>query len=120
MPRSATVGRVEGVVEHTATFGVFVELEAGLVLIPGSETDLPKGRDLASSFPGGTRVAATVLSVEPERKRISLSLKKAKESKAVKDFRRWKDERQAERKVEVTAFGAALIKALKQPQEPKQ
>jgi len=112
---------VEGVVEHTATFGVFVELEPGLIaLIPGSETDLPKGRDLASSFPAGTRVSATVLSVEPERKRISLSLKKAKESKAAKDFHRWKDERQGERKVEVTAFGAALIKALKQPQEPKQ
>jgi small subunit ribosomal protein S1 len=111
---------VEGVVEHTATFGVFVELEPGLVaLIPGSESDLPKGRDLGSAFPPGTRVSATVLSVEPERKRISLSLKKAKESKAAKDFRRWKDERQPERKVEVTGFGAALMKALKQPREPK-
>jgi small subunit ribosomal protein S1 len=111
---------VEGLVEHTATFGVFVELEPGLIaLIPGSETDLPKGRDLATSFPAGARVTATVLSVEPARKRISLSLKKARESKAAKDFHRWKDERQAERKVEVTAFGAALMKALKQPREPK-
>jgi ribosomal protein S1 len=91
-----------------------------IALIPGSETDLPKGRDFTSSFPGGTRVSATVLSVEAERKRISLSLKKAKDSKAAKDFRRWKDERQPERKVEVTGFGAALMKALKQPHEPKQ
>jgi small subunit ribosomal protein S1 len=104
---------VEGTVERTANFGVFVQLEPGVVaLIPASETDSPKGTDLAKSFPAGGKISATVLSVEPQRKRISLSVKKAKEGKAVREFRKWADDKKAERKPEVTAFGAALMKAL--------
>jgi small subunit ribosomal protein S1 len=106
---------VEGIVERTANFGVFVQLEPGLTaVIPASETDVPKGGDLAASFAPGSRVSATVLTVDPQRKRISLSVKKAKEGKASKEFRRWADEKKAERKAEVTAFGAALAKALQQ------
>jgi small subunit ribosomal protein S1 len=105
---------VEGIVERTANFGVFVQLEPGLTaLIPASETDLPKGTDLAATFLPGTRVSATVLSVDPERKRMSLSVKKAREGKAVKEYRRWAEEKKTERKPEVTAFGAALMKALR-------
>jgi small subunit ribosomal protein S1 len=104
---------VEGIVERTANFGVFVQLEPGLTaLIPASETDVPKGGDLAAAFGPGARVSATVISVDPKRKRISLSVKKAKEGKASKEFRRWADEKKTERKPEVTAFGAALMKAL--------
>jgi small subunit ribosomal protein S1 len=106
---------VEGMVERTAKFGVFVQLEAGLTaLIPASETDSPKGTDLATRFPSGAKITATVLSVEPERKRLSLSVKQAKDGKSAKEFRHWAEERkQAERKPELTAFGAALQKALK-------
>jgi small subunit ribosomal protein S1 len=104
---------VEGLVERTASFGVFVQIEPGLTaLIPASEADVPKGGDLAAAFPAGGRVTATVLSVDTQRKRISLSVKKAKEGKASKEFRRWADEKKTERKPEVTAFGAALMKAL--------
>lgn len=104
---------LEGTVERIANFGVFIQLEPGLTgLIPASETDLPRGTDLATSFSPGSRVSVTVLSVDPERKRISLSVKKAKEGKAVKEFRRWSEERKTERKTEVTAFGAALMRAL--------
>jgi small subunit ribosomal protein S1 len=105
---------VEGIVERTANFGVFVQLEPGLTaLIPASETDVPKGGDLAASFVPGSKITATVLSVDPQRKRISLSVKKAKEGKAVKEYRRWAEEKKVERKPEVTAFGAVLMKALK-------
>lgn len=104
---------VEGVVERTAAFGVFVALEPGLTgLIPASETDVPRGGDLAARFAPGSKVSAAVLSVDPERKRISLSVKKGKETKAAKEFRKWSEERQTERRQEVTAFGAALAKAL--------
>ena len=104
---------VEGTVERTANFGVFVQLEPGLTgLIPASETDVPRGGDLAKTFVAGSRVSATVLTVDPERKRLSLSVKKAREGKAVKEFRNWKEEKKAERKPEVTAFGSALMKAL--------
>ncbi len=109
---------VEGVIERTANFGVFVQLEPGLTgLIPASETDVPRGGDLAGHFAAGSRISATVLSVDPARKRISLSVKKAKEGKAVKEFRRWNEEKKVERKPEVSAFGAALAKALQQPKE---
>ena len=104
---------VEGTVERTANFGVFVQLEPGLTgLIPASETDVPRGGDLAKTFVAGSRVSATVLTVDPERKRLSLSVKKAREGKAVKEFRNWKEEKKAERKPEVTAFGSDLMKAL--------
>lgn len=104
---------VEGVVERTAAFGVFVALEPGLTgLIPASETDVPRGGDLAGRFVPGTKVSAAVLSVDSARKRISLSVKKAKESKVAKEFRKWSEERSAERRTEVTAFGAALARAL--------
>jgi small subunit ribosomal protein S1 len=105
---------VEGTVERIASFGVFVELEPGLTaLLPASETDVPRGTDLAGRFAAGSRISAAVLSVDPERKRISLSVKKGKETKAAKEFRRWSDERQqTERKSDVSAFGAALLKAL--------
>jgi small subunit ribosomal protein S1 len=104
---------VDGVVERTAAFGVFVELEPGLTgLIPASESDLPRGADLTASFAPGAKVTASVLTVDPARKRISLSLKKAKENRAAKEFRKWSEEKQAPRKAELTAFGAALQKAL--------
>jgi len=111
--RYVTGTLVDGVVERTASFGVFVELEPGLTaLIPASESDLPRGADLSERFTPGSHVSATVLSVDSERKRISLSLKKAKESKAHKEFKRWVETRDQQRKDEVTSFGAALMKAL--------
>ena len=104
---------VEGVVERTANFGAFIELEPGLTgLIPASESDLPKGSDLASAFQPGTKLSVTVLSVDPERKRVSLSVKKAKETRVAKEFHKWAAEREAPRRAELTAFGAALAKAL--------
>ena len=104
---------VDGIVERTAAFGVFVEIEPGLTgLIPASESDTPRGGDLASLFPPGAKVAASVLSVDTARKRMSLSLKKAKESKSSKEFRKWAEEKQAPKKTELSAFGAALQKAL--------
>jgi small subunit ribosomal protein S1 len=112
---------VDGIVERTAAFGVFVEIEPGLTgLIPASESDTPRGGDLASSFPPGTKVAASVLSVDTARKRMSLSLKKAKESKSSKEFRKWAEEKQAPKKAELSAFGAALQKALQGKPAEKQ
>ena len=113
-PSRYTAGTlVEGVIERTAPFGVFVELEPGVTaLIPASESDLPKGADLAATFIAGNRVSATILTVDADRKRISLSLKKAKEHKAHKEFRSWVETRNQPKREEVTAFGAALMRAL--------
>lgn len=119
--RYPTGSMVEGVVERVANFGVFVELEPGLTaLVPASESDVPKGGDLTAGFPPGSRITASVLTVDAARKRISLSLKKAKESKASREFRRWSEDRRAEREPEVTAFGTALMKALQKEPESGQ
>lgn len=105
---------VEGTVDRIAPFGVFVELEPGLeALIPASESDVPKGKSLAETFLPGTRVAAVVLSVDSSQRRLSLSVKKAKEKKASKEFRQWAEEKKAKPEPQVTAFGMALLKALK-------
>lgn len=119
--RYPTGSMVEGVVERVANFGVFVELEPGLTaLVPASESDVPKGGDLTAGFPPGSRITASVLTVDAARKRISLSLKKARESKASREFRRWSEDRRAEREPEVTAFGTALMKALQKEPESGQ
>jgi small subunit ribosomal protein S1 len=119
--RYPTGGMVEGVVERVANFGVFVELEPGLTaLVPASESDVAKGGDLTANFLPGSRITASVLTVDAARKRISLSLKKAKENKASREFRRWSEDRKAEREPEVTAFGAALMKAMQKEPESGQ
>lgn len=106
---------VEGTVLRIAPFGVFVELEPGLeALIPASESDVAKGKSLAETFIPGNRVAAVVLSVDPSQRRLSLSVKKAKEKKAAKEFRRWAEDRKVNSEPQVTAFGLALLKALKE------
>lgn len=111
---------VEGTVDRIAPFGVFVELEPGLeALIPASESDVPKGKSLAESFVPGTKVAAVVLSVDPAQKRLSLSVKKAKEKKAAKEFRQWAEDKKAKPEPQVTAFGMALLKALKEREVPR-
>lgn len=108
---------VEGTVERVAPFGVFVELEPGLeALIPASESDVPKGQSLEQHFVPGSRVTAVVLSVDPQHHRLSLSLKKAKEKKAAKEFRRWAEEQKPKGEPQVTAFGMALLKALQEKQ----
>ena len=69
---------VEGFVERTAPFGVFVQVAPGVTaLLPGSETNQPRGVDLSRAFKPGQPIVATVLSVEPQDRRMSISLKAA-------------------------------------------
>ncbi|OIP38120.1 MAG: hypothetical protein AUK47_12560 [Deltaproteobacteria bacterium CG2_30_63_29] len=69
---------VMGTVESVAEFGVFVRLEAGLVgLIPMSEMG-PK----RSEHRVGQEVSATVLAVDPERRRLTLTKREASEERA--------------------------------------
>lgn len=103
---------VEGVVENTASFGVFVELEPGLsALVPVSELGLPRGEDPGAAYAPGARLKAKVLSIDPERRRMSLSV------------RAWRREQEREEYSKhmsagsststTTAFGQKLLDALK-------
>ncbi|MBN1946530.1 MAG: S1 RNA-binding domain-containing protein [Bradymonadales bacterium] len=83
---------VTGVVEKVEPFGVFVQVEAGIsALLPGSESQTGTVQDLRRQYPAGREITATVLNVDPERRRMSLSLKAMEEAqadKALKEFQK--------------------------------
>lgn len=67
---------VEGVVSHLTKFGAFVELEPGIEgLVHLSELAEGIVADPAGVVDEGERVSVLILSVEPERHRLSLSLR---------------------------------------------
>jgi len=69
----------QGIVERNVNFGSFVSLEPGLTgLIPISEMALPPGSDPSKAFTAGQKVTVKVVSVDPVKKRISLSAEGAK------------------------------------------
>ena len=69
---------VNGTVTRTAEFGAFVELEPGIEgLIHVSELDSKRVWRVADIVKEGQAVAVKVLSIDPEARRISLSLKQA-------------------------------------------
>lgn len=70
-----------GAVERVAPFGIFVMVSPGVTaLLPGSETLHPRGTDLARHYRPGDTIGATVLSVDAENKRMSLSQKAGEEA----------------------------------------
>ncbi len=75
------VGRtVTGRVTRTTDFGAFVELEQGVEgLIHISELDHRRVKRVTEVLSVGQEIQAAVLEVEPDRQRISLSLKALKE-----------------------------------------
>ncbi|MEL6178054.1 MAG: S1 RNA-binding domain-containing protein [Myxococcota bacterium] len=65
---------VQGTVENIETFGVFVNLKPGLTgLIPLSELNTEPGRDPNLDFKAGDAIDARVLSIDPNRRRLTLS-----------------------------------------------
>jgi small subunit ribosomal protein S1 len=91
------VGKVvEGTVDHVAAPGVFVQLEAGLTgLVPGSELSLAPGQDAASTYHAGDKLMVRVMSVDPQRKRISLSHEAAKAAAERDEYMKFMEERES-------------------------
>ena len=85
-----SIGRVvEGTIDHTAAPGIFVLLEPGLTgLIPNSESG-PEEKQLQP----GAKVVVRVMSVDPSRKRISLSTEAAKAAAERDEYVKFMDER---------------------------
>ena len=103
---------VEGVVENGAPFGVFVELEPGLsALIPASEMGLAREVDPRTAFEPGAKVSAQVLTVDPERRRISLSVRAFKRDEEREEYRRHMGAGVPEESG-TTTFGQRLMEAL--------
>jgi len=93
-----SIGRVvEGTVDHVAAPGVFVELEPGLTgLIPNSEIAVAPGQDASAVHQPGEKLMVRVMSVDPQRKRISLSHEAAKAAAEREEYTKFMDERNDE------------------------
>ena len=77
---------VEGKVVQIKEYGAFVELEPGLDgLVHISEVANKRVTNIAEELEIGQAVAAKILEIDTERKRISLSIKQAMEAEAVEE-----------------------------------
>lgn len=67
---------VQGTVSRIADFGVFVDLEPGVVgLVPNQESGLGKGADLRKAFAVGNKLGVIVLEVDAAARKLRLSVK---------------------------------------------
>jgi small subunit ribosomal protein S1 len=92
------VGQVaRGRVTRVADFGVFVELEPGVVgLLPGSESGLAKDADLRRAFPVGIAVDVMVVESVPESRRMRLSLKAVHDAAEAAEVREYEQRSSAD------------------------
>ncbi len=103
---------VEGTVENGADFGVFVELEPGLSgLIPISELGVERGTDPRTVFQPGETLKVKVMSLDPNRQRISLSVRAYQHDQERQEYVKHMDKGSSE--PTLTGFGAQLQAALK-------
>jgi small subunit ribosomal protein S1 len=114
-PQKYPIGRiVEGVVDHTAAPGVFVQIEPGLTgLIPNSEITVAPGTDPSKAFAAGEKVTVRVMSIDANRKRISLSADAAKAAADREEYAKIMDER------ETSEGESAMALAFKRAMEKK-
>src|SRR5688572_286566 len=79
-----------GRVTRVADFGVFVEIEPGIEgLLPASETGIGRDGDLKKAFPIGRDVQVVVTDVDPDARRIRLSVsgvEKLREADEVREY----------------------------------
>ena len=111
-----SIGRVvEGTVDHGAAPGIFVELEPGLTgLIPNSEIGAAPGSDPSQVHPAGEKLMVRIMSIDPQRKRISLSHEAAKAAAEREEYSKFMDERNEE-----SASESAMALAFKRAMEGK-
>jgi len=109
---------VEGIVENGADFGVFVELEPGLSgLIPISELGVERDTDPRTVFPPGEKIQVKLMVLDPNRQRISLSVKAYKRDQERQEYAGHMNTGSSE--PTMTGFGAQLQAALTPVKEKK-
>ncbi len=92
--------------------GPFVELEPGLSgLIPISELGVERDTDPRTVFPPGEKIKVKVMTLDPNRQRISLSVKAYKHDQERREYASHMDKGSSE--PTMTGFGAQLQAALK-------
>ena len=111
-----SIGKVvQGTVDHGAAPGIFVELEPGLTgLIPNSEIVAPAGTEPSEAHHPGEKLMVRIMSIDPTRKRISLSHEAAKAAAEREEYTKFMDERNDEASSE-----SAMALAFKRAMEKK-
>ena len=87
-------------------------------LIPNSENGLPHGTPATKAFAPGQKVEVKIIGLDKQRKRISLSVGKAKEEADRRDLRSYREESAKREKSEpqrMSGFGASLLAAIQVP-----
>ncbi|MGA7613588.1 MAG: S1 RNA-binding domain-containing protein [Thermoanaerobaculia bacterium] len=103
---------IEGTVERAGGPGVFVELEPGLTgLIPNSELSIPPGSDASRVHQPGQKLSVKILSLDTNRRRISLSHEAAKDEASHRDYQKYVQETRAAE--QSASGGGALALALR-------
>jgi small subunit ribosomal protein S1 len=103
---------VQGTVDHGAAPGVFVELEPGLTgLIPNSEIGAPPNTDPTTVHHAGEKLMVRIMSVDANRKRISLSHEAAKAAADREEYAKVMEERNEESSSE-SAMALAFKRAM--------
>ena len=98
--------------ENGADFGVFVELEPGLSgLIPISELGIERDTDPRTVYQPGEKVSLKLMSLDPTRRRISLSVRAVLRDQERQEYSQHLDSA-AEGEPAMTGFGAQLAAAL--------
>lgn len=103
---------VEATVDHGGAPGIFVQLEPGLTgLIPNSEITVAPGADPSQAHTPGEKLLVRVMSVDAQRKRISLSHEAAKAAAERDEYVKFMDER-AENEGGKSAMALAFERAM--------
>ncbi len=108
---------VKGKVERLANFGVFIELEPGLTgLLPFAVLGGGGGNPRRQFFPG-KEVSVRVLSVDRQRKRISLGTEASKAEGNQQDYQEYKKTQRQEKQSGGLNVMAAAFAKLKEQRE---
>ncbi len=95
-PEIVPGARLTGKVERHEKFGVFVFLAPGRTgLIPLSETGVAREADVAKAFPVGADVEVVVLEVDPDGRRIRLSVKAVQNAHETEEVREYAERQDA-------------------------
>ncbi len=111
---------VKGTVERLASFGAFIELEPGLTgLLPFST--LPTGANPRRQYHAGKEVSVRVLSIDRDKRRISLGTEQSKAEGSQQDYREYlKTEKKRKKGSSDSGGFNAMASAFAKLKDPRQ
>ncbi|NQW61330.1 MAG: S1 RNA-binding domain-containing protein, partial [Deltaproteobacteria bacterium] len=89
--------RIQGTVESIQSFGLFVTLPNGITgLIPMSQLAEGEDKSVHAKFAAGSAIEASVLAVEPERRRLTLTRRSDQDAESEAALKAYRSSKQGE------------------------